>query len=77
MQAGEQPQKDMRQGHQEEAVVMRAAETSVREAATAALPTRTKVAGARGANLSATRGTEAAASRAEAARPKGWLTLVS
>jgi hypothetical protein len=76
MQAGEQPQKDMRQGHQEEAVVMRAAETSVREATTAALP-RTKVADARGAKLSATRGAEAAASRAEAARPKGWLTLVN
>ena len=70
MQACEQPHitKDTRQDHQEEAVAMRAAEGSVGEVATVALP-ETKVAYAHG--------TEAAASRAEAARAKGWSTLVN
>jgi hypothetical protein len=70
MRADEQPHitKDTMQDHQEGAVAMHVPESSVGDVATAALPE---------ARVAYARGTEAPASRAEAARAKGWPTLVN
>jgi len=77
MQAGEQPHitEDIRQDHQRDVAAMCEAAASVREVTTTAL-LEVEVADARGTKLAATSGAEAAVSRAEAARAKGWPTLV-